>query len=89
MNVKLVFSLLLCYSIACVTANSQASGFDRSAYYRAIEFGTRDDIDLQLASVKGSQVPGKEAYEGALLMKKAGLVAKAPSVKSIDEQVDN
>jgi len=38
--------------------------------------GKTDEINAQLSVLDESTVPGKEAYEGALLMKKAGLAAR-------------
>ncbi|MEJ0104100.1 MAG: hypothetical protein WDO19_16740 [Bacteroidota bacterium] len=69
--------MLLFFSFAVVQGKSQQQGFDRSALYTVIESGNKSDIDAQLSIVKGSLLPEKEAYEGTLLMKKAGLVAKA------------
>lgn len=77
MNLRVVFNLLLFFSFAVVQGRSQHQGFDRSAFYTVIESGNKNDIDAQLSIVKGSLMPEKEAYEGTLLMKKAGLVAKA------------
>ncbi len=77
MSLRVVFNLLLFFSFAVVQGKSQQQGFDRSALYTVIESGNKSDIDAQLSIVKGSLLPEKEAYEGTLLMKKAGLVAKA------------
>jgi hypothetical protein len=77
MHLKVVFSLLLIYSFAVVQSKSQQTGFDKSPFYTAIASGSKDAIDGQLNILKGSSIPEKEAYEGALLMKKAGLVSKA------------
>lgn len=51
-------------------------GFDKAAYYRIIKNGSVDDINKELENLIGLSPQDKEAYEGTLLMKKAGLVKK-------------
>lgn len=77
MNLRIVFNLLLIFSFAVVQGKSQHQGFDKPVFYTVMASGNEDDIDVQLSIVKGSLMPEKEAYEGALLMKKSGLVTKA------------
>lgn len=77
MNLRVVFNLLLIFSFVVVQGKSQHQGFDKSAFYSVLASGNKDDIDAQLSIVKKSLMSEKEAYEGALLMKKAGLVTKA------------
>jgi len=57
--------------------------FDRSAFYAAMAADKLEQIDQQLAALKSAVVPEKEAYEGALLMKKSGLVKKAKEKLSL------
>jgi hypothetical protein len=77
MKVRVVFSLLLIFSFAVVQGKSQHQGFDKSTFYTVMESGSADAIDAQLNILKSSSMSEKVAYEGALLMKKAGLVSKA------------
>jgi hypothetical protein len=49
--------------------------FDRSAFYSVMASGDIERINRELNLAGASSVMEKEAYEGALLMKKAGLVA--------------
>jgi hypothetical protein len=77
MNLKVVFSLLLIFSFAVVQGKSQQQGFDKTSFYTTIASGSADAIDAQLNILSGSLMSEKEAYEGTLLMKKAGLVSKA------------
>ena len=51
--------------------------FDRTDFYTALAGSNANDIDELLIVLKESSLPEKEAYEGALLMKKAGLLSKA------------
>jgi hypothetical protein len=83
MNLRVVFSLLLIFSFAVVQGKSQHQGFDKSTFYTIIESGSANDIDAQLNIVKESSLSEKEAYEGVLLMKKAGLVKKAKDKLSL------
>jgi hypothetical protein len=50
--------------------------FDRQAFYAVMASGDLDRLDGELSRVGSASIPEKEAYEGALLMKKAGLVAR-------------
>lgn len=83
MNIKMFLNLLLLISVMTVQGNSQKVSFDKSAFYNAMASDNLDEINTQLNIVKGSSVNEKEAYEGALLMKKAGLVPKAKDKLSL------
>jgi len=48
------------------------SGFDREAYYKAFANGEEDALDEQLGKVTVLTGNEKDAFEGALLMRKAG-----------------
>ncbi|HEY4288573.1 MAG TPA: hypothetical protein VGN00_15820 [Puia sp.] len=50
--------------------------FDLAAYYTVLKSGGLEEIDKELAGIEDLPSPGKEAYRGALLMKKAGLLKK-------------
>jgi hypothetical protein len=52
-----------------------AQDFDRSAFYGVMATGSLEGVNHELALVRASAIMEKEAYEGALLMRKAGLVA--------------
>src|SRR5207342_1852191 len=77
MNLRVVFNLLLVFLFAVVQGKSQRQGFDRSVFYKVMASGNANDIDAQINILDVSLVPEKEAYGGALLMKKSGLVIKA------------
>ncbi|MFM6925894.1 MAG: hypothetical protein ACKOU7_10375 [Ferruginibacter sp.] len=77
MNFKPLISLFFLFSVITVNANKLNTGFDRSAFYNAMASDNMEAINSQLAAIKASSVIEKDAYEGALLMKKAGLVARA------------
>ena len=82
-NMKMFFNLLFLLSVCTVQGNSQKAGFDKSAFYNAMASDNLQEINTQLAIISTSSINEKEAYEGALLMKKAGLVTKAKEKLSL------
>ena len=72
----LIFLFLFFSGITIV----QAQDFDRSFYYATMASGKIEDVNKQLELLHTSTISEKEAYEGALLMRKAGLV-KIPAEK--------
>lgn len=52
-----------------------AQQFNRQQFYKSMASKNVKDVDDELAVLKQNGIPGKDAYEGALLMKKADLVA--------------
>jgi hypothetical protein len=83
MNFKPLITLFFLFSFIAVKGNIQSAGFDKSAFYSAMASDNMDAVNSQLAIIKVSSVNEKEAYEGALLMKKAGLVTKAKEKLSL------
>jgi len=49
---------------------------ERSEFYKTMSSQKIDDVDKQLKLVRSSAFAGRDAFEGALLMKKAGLVVE-------------
>jgi hypothetical protein len=82
-NMKMFFNLLFLLSVCTVQGNSQKTGFDKSAFYNAMASDNLQEINTQLAIISSASIAEKEAYEGALLMKKAGLVTKAKEKLSL------
>jgi hypothetical protein len=68
------FVILLCSISARATVILPK--FDKEAFYAIIKTGNKDDINNEIALVIASSIPEKEAYEGFLLMRKAGLVTR-------------
>lgn len=83
MRFKIIFSFLLAVCFLGVQGKGQRPVFDRSSFYAAMASASVSEIDEQLASLKTASLPEKEAYEGALLMKKSGMVAKAKDKLSL------
>ena len=83
MNFKIFISLLILFSVTIVKGNTQKAGFDKSVFYSAMAANDIAAINIQLSIVRNSSISEKEAYEGTLLMKKAGLVTKAKEKLSL------
>jgi hypothetical protein len=66
---------VLSFTLLLATVNSYAQLFNRQQFYKAMAGKNVDDINNQLTIIKQSNINGKDAFEGALLMKKADLVA--------------
>ena len=80
MNIRLFFNLLLLSGFFNLNATTQTANFDKGAFYSAMAANDVKSINSQVSIVKASSINEKEAYEGALLMKKAGL-ATSPKEK--------
>mgnify|MGYP001547550413 CR=1 FL=1 len=65
-------------ALLAVIFNARAASLqpsaEKSVFYHTMETGSIDDINAQLDKLKTSILKEKDGYEGALLMKKAGLV---------------
>src|SRR6185436_13632055 len=57
--------------------------FDKGAYFAAMAGQDLTEINTIMGSLEESSIPEKSAYEGALLMKKAGLQSKAKDKLSL------
>ena len=77
-NVKwraiLVTFILL--TIGFLKASEAQQKFDRSIFYKVMASGDTDAINNEINIIAGSSLSNKEGYDGALLMKKAGLVTR-------------
>lgn len=80
---KMFLSLLFIFTLLSVQAIPQKIEFDKVAFYRAIASNNLEEVNLQLNLIKKSPFQEKEAYEGAMLMKKAGLVTRAKEKLSL------
>ena len=65
--------LLVVSGVIAHSANSVQS-FDRSGFYAALASESLDSVNAVLETLSKSSLSNKEAFEGTLLMKKAGLV---------------
>lgn len=64
----------LCFVLLLCASKVYSQQFTRQQFYKAMAGKNVGDIDGQIAVVKNNTIAGKDAFEGALLMKKADLV---------------
>jgi hypothetical protein len=81
-SVSNMFKLSILYTLLLIMSGGVNTGrnnekFDKEAYFAAIAGSDLVEINSILASLEASSIPGKSAYEGALLMRKSGLLSKA------------
>lgn len=80
MKFKLIIPLVFIFSYTAILGENIVQRLDRSVFYAALKSENVEEIDHELEVLKLAHSPEKEAFEGALLMKKAGLV-KIPAEK--------
>ncbi len=83
MRITILSSLFFLFAFTVVKANAATGVFDKTAFYKALASYNMETINSQLAALKLANLTEKEAYEGTLLMKKAGLVTKASEKLSL------
>jgi hypothetical protein len=71
----LTFALIL--SGVAIQGRQKQQIFEKSSFYKVMASGNLENINVQLSIVTAASIPEKEAYRGALLMRKAGLLKKA------------
>lgn len=89
---KIANTLLLIFLIAAFSSAAQ-NGIDKKAYYNAFSSFNSGLIDGQLNAVKSISGTDKEAFEGAMLMRKAGTLSvpakKLSSFKQGHKKLEN
>ena len=68
--------LATCLLLSFFISQSQVITFNKSSFYTVFASGDIAQINQQLLILNSNDQPEKNAYEGALLMKKAGLATK-------------
>ncbi len=76
MKIKLIVALLLMLGGTMVQANVLQQKFDKGVFYAAMASANIEEINKELDVLSQSSTDNKQGYEGALLMRKAGLVAR-------------
>lgn len=72
-----LFTLIVCTILSFQKINAESfQKFDKTAYYQVLKSGTFEEIIDKLNTINNFDFPEKNAYEGTLLMKKAGLLQK-------------
>lgn len=83
MNIRLYLNLFFLLLVFNLYAAPQKAVFDKGAFYSAMAANDVTSVNNQLSVVKASSINEKDAYEGALLMRKAGLVTKVQEKLSL------
>ncbi|HTC00887.1 MAG TPA: hypothetical protein VK705_09410 [Ferruginibacter sp.] len=83
MKLQLVSTLLFTLAITAVNGKAYFTPFNKNDYYSAIASQNIETINNEIEIVKASAIAEKSAYEGTLLMIKAGLVKKIPDKISL------
>lgn len=74
---KYLFLFILTGWFSANAAAKPLQDFDKTAFYAAYASGSVERIDNELSVVRSASFAEKDAYEGALLMRKAGLLKSA------------
>jgi hypothetical protein len=77
---RTVLFLLLIFPVVTAFTGTRPQPIDQADVYTAMAATTVKELDEALAAIEKTTLEGKLAYEGALLMKKSGLL-KAPGQK--------
>jgi hypothetical protein len=80
MKLRIIFVLFFIFSITAIRSKNLIQSFDRQDFYAVMKSGKIERVNEELAELSSSAISEKEAYGGALMMRKAGLV-KLPSQK--------
>jgi len=80
MKASIVLIALMIFGITNVKAGVFLQQFDKSSYYKILKSGSIEEINNEISLVDASSLKNKDAFIGALMMKKAG-VLKVPKEK--------
>ncbi len=69
-------ALLLLLPGAFVKGGGLPQKFDKAGFYTVMSSGKLDEVNAELDIITASNNSNKDGYEGALLMKKAGLLGR-------------
>ena len=76
MRSKLIFVWALFMLVGLAKVSAQSQKFDKAGFYEVMKSATLDAVNNELEAVKDAPEKEREGYEGALLMKKAGLLKR-------------
>ena len=71
--IKLLLTLIFLFSTAFGNHVFAQQKFEKSVFYSVMATGNTEAIDNEITIVQNAELKHKDGYEGALLMKKAGL----------------
>ena len=68
--------VMLLWLIISIKVSAHPQKFDKAEFYEIMKSGTLDIINNELEVIKSAPEKDRNGYEGALLMKKAGMLKK-------------
>ena len=74
---KIAFCVAFYIVLTSCCYKSNAQSFNRKDFYSAMASGDAKAIEEQISLLKNSAIGDRPAFEGALMMKKAGLISGA------------
>ena len=77
MKLSIIFTLIFILAGAVVHGIEWEQIFDRRAFYSIMASGNTEELNAELILLSSTSISEKEAYEGALMMRKAGHLKKA------------
>jgi hypothetical protein len=77
MKIRLVAGLIMVVTATISQAFVPQKAFDRQQYYSTLQGDNLDKINIELNRLSKSSFSEKPAFEGAMLMKKAGVIGGA------------
>jgi hypothetical protein len=80
MNFKIIIIFFIIFPGAIVYGKAPFQSFDKANFYAVLKSGKIESVNEELSLLNSASINSKEAYEGVLLMRKAGL-AKIPGEK--------
>ena len=76
MRRKLVFALIFFMITGLAEGKTIQQKFDKAEFYEVMKSPSLETVNNELEAIKDAPEKEREGYEGALLMKKAGLLKK-------------
>jgi hypothetical protein len=76
MRWKLVFALFFCAIAGLAKGKTLQQKFEKAEFYEVMKSASLETVNNELEAIKDAPEKDREGYEGALLMKKAGLLKK-------------
>lgn len=80
------YLFVLFFSVLFVNATAQQKSFDKPAFYQVMEKAGSEELDNEIKLIAGTTGINKDAYTGALLMKKASLEKGAAKKLNVFKQ---
>ncbi|HTD39079.1 MAG TPA: hypothetical protein VK671_00560 [Mucilaginibacter sp.] len=76
MRIKLVFVSVFFLVVGLTKGKAHPQKFEKAEFYEVMKSGSLDAVNNELETIKSAPEKERDGYEGALLMKKAGLLKK-------------